>query len=103
MQELPYIINKLNEELVYLLFFHAYVKEMHGSRSKIPSKKSRPYIHISRLRVNEIDIPADIRKRVPQKHKSKALTLKPTCSMKSRKIGVNIKGAETYKSLLEKY
>src|SRR5215469_16088030 len=24
---------------------------MHGSRSKIPSKKSRPYIHISRLRV----------------------------------------------------
>src|SRR5215475_10307066 len=35
-------------------FFHAYVKEMHGSRSKIPSKKSRPYIHISRLRVNDL-------------------------------------------------
>jgi hypothetical protein len=52
---------------VYVLVFHAYIKEMHGSRSKIPSKKSRPYIHevkflallgapyiydISRLRVN---------------------------------------------------
>jgi hypothetical protein len=24
---------------VYLLVFHAYVNEMHGSRSKIPSKK----------------------------------------------------------------
>src|SRR5215510_5019799 len=32
--------------------FHAYVKEMHGSRSKISSKISRLYIHISRLRVN---------------------------------------------------
>jgi hypothetical protein len=30
---------------VYLLAFHAYVKEMHGSRSKIPNKKSRPYIY----------------------------------------------------------
>jgi hypothetical protein len=39
--ELPYIINKLNEYLVYLLVYHAYVNEMHGSRSKIPSKKSR--------------------------------------------------------------
>jgi len=39
--------------LVYLLVFHAYIKEMHGSRSKISSKKSRPYIHISRLKVNE--------------------------------------------------
>jgi hypothetical protein len=52
---------------VYLLVFHAYINEMHGSRSKIPSKKSRPYIYdvkflallgapciydISRLRVN---------------------------------------------------
>jgi hypothetical protein len=26
---------------VYLLFFHAYINEMHGSRSKISSKKSR--------------------------------------------------------------
>jgi hypothetical protein len=26
---------------VYLLDFHAYINEMHGSRSKIPSKKSR--------------------------------------------------------------
>jgi hypothetical protein len=25
---------------VYLLVFHAYINEMHGSRSKIPSKKS---------------------------------------------------------------
>jgi hypothetical protein len=25
---------------VYLLGFHAYIKEMHGSRSKIPSKKN---------------------------------------------------------------
>jgi hypothetical protein len=53
--------------LVYLLVFHAYINELHGSRSKIPSKKSRPYIqdikflallgtpyiyNISRLRVN---------------------------------------------------
>jgi hypothetical protein len=29
----------------YLLVFHAYINEMHGSRSKIPSKKSRPYIY----------------------------------------------------------
>jgi hypothetical protein len=53
------------------LVFHTYTNEMHGSRSKIPSKKSRPYIYththdvkylvllgapyiydISRLRVN---------------------------------------------------
>jgi hypothetical protein len=27
--------------LVYLLVFHTYINEMHGSRSKIPSKKSR--------------------------------------------------------------
>jgi hypothetical protein len=27
------------------LVLHAYINEMHGSRSKIPSKKSRPYIH----------------------------------------------------------
>src|SRR5215471_12413533 len=46
------IHNKLNDHLVYLLVFHAYINEMHSSRSKIPSKKSRPYIHISRLRVN---------------------------------------------------
>jgi hypothetical protein len=26
------------------LVFHAYINEMHGSRSKIPSKKSRSYI-----------------------------------------------------------
>jgi hypothetical protein len=32
--------------LVYLLVFNAYVKEMHGSRSKIPSKKARQYIYI---------------------------------------------------------
>ena len=38
---------------MYLLVFHAYVKEMHGSRNKIPSKKSRPYVHISRLRVKK--------------------------------------------------
>jgi hypothetical protein len=30
---------------VYLLVFDAYVNEMHGSRSKFPSKKSRPYIY----------------------------------------------------------
>jgi hypothetical protein len=29
------MINKLNE---YLLVFHAYTNETHGSRSKIPSK-----------------------------------------------------------------
>jgi hypothetical protein len=34
---------------VYLLVFHAYINEMHGSRSKIPSKKSRPYIYIKFL------------------------------------------------------
>jgi hypothetical protein len=33
--------NKLNENLRYLLVFHAYINEMHSSRSKIPSKKSR--------------------------------------------------------------
>src|SRR5215468_6661442 len=36
--------------------FHAYINEMHGSRSKILSKKSRPYIHISRLRVKEVPV-----------------------------------------------
>jgi hypothetical protein len=35
------MIKKLNEQLVYLLVFQAYINEMHGSRSKIPSKKSR--------------------------------------------------------------
>jgi hypothetical protein len=30
---------------VYLLVFLAYINEMHSSRSKIPSKKSRPYIY----------------------------------------------------------
>jgi hypothetical protein len=38
---IPYIINKLNEQLLHLLVLHAYINEMHGSRSKIPSKKSR--------------------------------------------------------------
>jgi hypothetical protein len=28
------------------LVFHAYINEMHGSRRKIASKKSRPYIYI---------------------------------------------------------
>jgi hypothetical protein len=28
-----------------MLVFHAYINEMHGSRSKIPSKKSRLYIY----------------------------------------------------------
>jgi hypothetical protein len=52
-----------------LLVFHAYINEQHGSRSKIPGTKSRPYIHdvkflallgapyiydISRLRVNNL-------------------------------------------------
>jgi hypothetical protein len=50
MKELPHIINKLNEKLVYLLVFHAYIKEMHGSRSKIPSKK------ISSGRVTRIEL-----------------------------------------------
>jgi hypothetical protein len=35
------MINKLNEQLVCVLIFHAYINEMYGSRSKIPSKKSR--------------------------------------------------------------
>jgi hypothetical protein len=30
---------------MYLLVFHAYINEMHGSRSKIPNKKSRPFIY----------------------------------------------------------
>jgi hypothetical protein len=34
------IHNKLNE-LVFLLAFHAYINEMHGSKRKIPIKKSR--------------------------------------------------------------
>jgi hypothetical protein len=45
---------------VYLLDFHAYINEMHGSRSKIPSKNLvhiyaltfRLYQDISRLMVN---------------------------------------------------
>ena len=40
------------------------------------------------------------KQRVPQKQKSKALTLKPTCYVKSRKIGVNIKGTETVKKFI---
>jgi hypothetical protein len=62
------MINKLNEWFVYLLVLHAHINEMHGSRSKIPSNKSRPYIYdvkflallgapyiydISRLRANK--------------------------------------------------
>src|SRR5215510_9871384 len=35
-----------------ICWFFMYMLKMHGSRSKIPSKKSRPYIHISRLRFN---------------------------------------------------
>jgi hypothetical protein len=35
------MINKLNEQLVHLLVFHAYINEMHGSSSKNHSKKSR--------------------------------------------------------------
>jgi hypothetical protein len=35
------IINKLSESLLYYLAFRAYINEMHGSISKIPSKKSR--------------------------------------------------------------
>jgi hypothetical protein len=30
---------------VYLLVFQEFINGMHGSRSKIPSKKSRPYIY----------------------------------------------------------
>jgi hypothetical protein len=30
---------------VYLLVFHAHINEMHGSRSKVSNKKSRPYIY----------------------------------------------------------
>jgi hypothetical protein len=36
---------------VYLLVFRAYINEMHGSRSKIPGKKSRPYIYVKFLAV----------------------------------------------------
>jgi hypothetical protein len=35
------LINKLNEQLLYLLVFHAYINKMHNSRNKTPSKKSR--------------------------------------------------------------
>jgi hypothetical protein len=31
-------MDKLNEYLLHLLVFHAYINEMYGSRSKIPSK-----------------------------------------------------------------
>jgi hypothetical protein len=31
---------------VYLIVFHAYINEIHATRSKIPSKKSRPYIYV---------------------------------------------------------
>jgi hypothetical protein len=30
---------------VVRMVFHEYINEMHGSRSKIPSKHSRPYIY----------------------------------------------------------
>jgi hypothetical protein len=33
------------EPVLTLVVFHAYNNEMHGSRSKIRSKKSRPYIY----------------------------------------------------------
>jgi hypothetical protein len=33
--------DKLNEYLFHLLVFHSYINEMDGSKSKIPSKKSR--------------------------------------------------------------
>src|SRR5215510_5390066 len=53
--------------------FHAYVKEMDGSRSKIPSKKSHPYTHISRLSVNKIFIRKEVKisgiQAVRSKHK----------------------------------
>jgi hypothetical protein len=57
------------------LVFHAHINEMHGSRSKIPSKISRPYIYhvkflavlgapyiydISRLGVNILTVPLQI-------------------------------------------
>jgi hypothetical protein len=35
------MVNKLNEQLLDLLVFHAYINEMHGLRNKIPSKISR--------------------------------------------------------------
>jgi hypothetical protein len=34
MQEIPYIFNKLNEQLVYLLVFHAYINEMQVQEAK---------------------------------------------------------------------
>jgi hypothetical protein len=34
------VINK-HEQLLHLLVFRAYINEMYGSRSKIPSKKCR--------------------------------------------------------------
>jgi hypothetical protein len=64
---------------VYLLVFHAYINEIHGSRSKIPSKITRPYIYevkflallgapyiydVSRLRVNRRLL--DIKRKVSQ-------------------------------------
>jgi hypothetical protein len=41
MYELLHIINKLNEYLLNLLGFHAYINEMRDSGNKIPSKNSR--------------------------------------------------------------
>jgi iron-sulfur cluster repair protein YtfE (RIC family) len=35
------IHNNLNEKLLHLLVFYACINQMHGSRSKIPSKISR--------------------------------------------------------------
>jgi hypothetical protein len=40
------IHNKLTELIIGVFVgFHAYINEMHDSRSKISSKKSRPYIY----------------------------------------------------------
>jgi hypothetical protein len=35
----------ISPRTVCLLVFHAYINKKHGSRSKIPSKKSRPYVY----------------------------------------------------------
>jgi hypothetical protein len=67
---------------VYLLGFHTYINEMHGSKSKTPSKKSRPYIYdvkflavLGALYIYDIS-----RLRVKLRRESSQIYVNPACS-----------------------
>jgi hypothetical protein len=50
MWELPYVINKLIEQLVHLLGFQAYINEMQGSVSKIKNVSDNVVDQVNILR-----------------------------------------------------